>query len=443
MGKSKKNKNKFSAAFNKPQPKAEIPVEESAKRTKRIIIIFVSAFLAAALLFGIVLASVMLAKNASYAVKLDNVGITEGVANYFVTEFKAEYIKKLNSAGVIASDTAAFWNSPYINSTVSTSTHGDYLKYYVENSIKSLIASNIIFDKYAKLTSADKNKIAITVDEILEYRANGSKAQFNADTEQYGFGYNDFKRGIEMLYKANVCASRIFGTTGDNVRNFPEFCDEFFMGSDTLEGYKRFKIVFVRTQDTFLLDENGNRVKDENGNDKLRYLTAEEKAQRLEYINLLESCIEGFKNGTVATEVFDETAEKVYKYNDNLTSDYKDYYLYSNSSFVSEFGEVFSDVTEAAFGLSVGEVTSVEYGAVMSDTEGGSFVGKVYIYRVATDADAYKRTDEAGFFTDFNKLAASALYSRWSNEYAKEVELRAKWENINIITHKYTSNYGV
>ena len=128
MGKSKKNKNKFSAAFNKPQPKAEIPVEESAKRTKRIIIIFVSAFLAAALLFGIVLASVMLAKNASYAVKLDNVGITEGVANYFVTEFKAEYIKKLNSAGVIASDTAAFWNSPYINSTVSTSTHGDYLK---------------------------------------------------------------------------------------------------------------------------------------------------------------------------------------------------------------------------------------------------------------------------------------------------------------------------
>lgn len=443
MGKKKTNKNTFNAAFNKAPVKTAPSPEDSAKRTKRIVIIFVSAFLAAVLLFGIIFGSVMIARNASYAVKLKSVGMTEGVANYFVTELKSEYIKKLRDQKVNVSDTAAFWASPYINPEISKSTHGDYLKLYVEDTVKSIVAANVIFDKYSTLTADDKNKIAITVDEILTYRADGSKEQFNEDTEEYGFDYNDFKKGIEMVYKASVVASRVFGKTGDNVRNFPEFCDEFFMGSEDYDGYSRFKIVFVRTEDTFELDKNGNRVKDDNGNDKLRPLTDEEKAKRAEYMALLESCIKGFENNTVDRDLFDDTAERVYGYKDNITEEYVDYYLYKNSVFVKEFSEEFSEVIDAAFGLSVGKVTSVEYKSSDSDDEGGSFVGKVYIYRVETDEGAYKRSDEAGFFSDFNMLAASALYTRWAKEYAAEAELRSKWEKIDIIAHKATSNYGV
>ncbi len=443
MGKKKSNKNKFNAAFNKPPVKSAPSPEESEKKTKRIIIIFVSAFLAAALLFGIIFGSVLIARNASYAVKLKSVGMTEGVLNYFVTELKYEYIKKLRDSKIDVTDTEAFWASKYVSAELSKSTHGDYLKLYVEDKVKSILAANLIFDKYSKLTADDKNNIAITVDEILTYRAGGSKEQFNEDTEQYGFDYNDFKKGIEMIYKANVAASRVFGKTGDNVRSFPEFCDEFFMGSEDYEGYSRFKIVFVRTEDTFEVDKNGNRVKDDKGNDKLRPLTDEEKAERNNYISLLESCIKGFEDKTVDPDLFDDTAQRVYKYNDNITEEYIDYYLHKSSEFVAGFSEKFSEVIDAAFGLSVGKVTSVEYGSSDSDEEGGSFVGRVYIYRVETDEGAYEKTDKAGFFSDFNVLAASALYTRWAGDYAEETELRSKWEEIDIIAHKCTSDYGV
>ncbi len=445
MGNKKTQKKSYDAAFNKAPTRAAVLPEESAKRTKKIIIIFVSAFLSAVLLLGIILGTVAIARNASYAVKLESVGMTEGVVNYFVTEFKAEYIKTLNQSGTLVTDNEAFWATPYLGGNVSTSTKGDYLKLYVENSIKSLISANLIFDKYSKLSKDDKNNIAIAVNEILTYRAGGSKEQFDANVEQYGFDYKDFKKGIEMLYKANVVASRVFGSDGANVRSFPEFCDEFFMGSDKLSGYTRAKIVFVRTQDTFVYNDKGEREKDEKGNDKLRDLTADERAEREGYIQLLESCIKGYEDGSVSKELFDEVAEKVYKYKDNLTEEYIDYYLCAGSSFTEEFGKEFPDVIEKALSLKVGEVDALEYGSTMADddAEGNSFVGRVYIYKVATDEGAYKRTDKVGFFEDFNVLCASALYSRMLSESTVDVELRKKWEKIDIINHKYTNDYGV
>ena len=443
MGNKKTQKKSYNAAFNKTPVRATVSPEEAAKRTKKIVIIFVSAFLSAVLLLGIILGSVAIARNASYAVKLESVGMTEGVVNYFVTEFKAEYIKTLNQSGTVVTDNEAFWNSPYLSGNVSTSTKGDYLKLYVENSIKSLISANLIFDKYSKLSKDDKNNIAIAVNEILTYRAGGSKEQFDANAEQYGFDYKDFKKGIEMLYKANVAASRVFGSDGANVRSFPEFCDEFFTGSDKLTGYTRAKIVFVRTQDTFVYNDKGEREKDEKGNDKLRDLTEEEREEREGYIQLLESCIKGFEDGSVSKDLFDEVAQKVYKYKDNLTEEYLDYYLYSGSSFTEEFSKEFPEVIKKAFSLGVGEVGAVEYGSTVAEDEETSFVGRVYIYRVATDEGAYKRTDKVGFFEDFNIRAASALYSRMLNESSAEVELRKKWERIDIINHKYTSDYGV
>lgn len=443
MGNKKTKKKSYDAAFNKTPVKTAIAPEESAKRTKKIVIIFVSAFLSAVLLLGVILGSVAIARNASYAVKLESVGMTEGVVNYFVTEFKAEYIKTLNQSGTVVTDNEAFWATPYLSGNVSTSTKGDYLKLYVENSIKSLISANLIFDKYSKLSKEDKNNIAIAVNEILTYRAGGSKEQFDANVEQYGFDYKDFKKGIEMLYKANVVASRVFGADGANVRSFSEFCDEFFMGSDKLDGYTRAKIVFVRTQDTFVYNDKGEREKDEKGNDKLRDLTAEERAEREGYIQLLESCIKGYEDGSVSKDLFDEVAQKVYKYKDNLTEEYLDYYLYAGSSFTEEFGKEFPEVIQKAFSLGVGEVGAVEYGSTVAEGDGTSFVGRVYIYRVATDEGAYKRTDNVGFFEDFNVRAASALYSRMISESSVDVELRKKWEKIDIINHKYTSDYGV
>lgn len=447
MGNKKKNNKAFAAAFNK-QPVKEISPAESAAKTKRLVIIFVSALLSLVLLLGIVLGTVAIAKRASYAVRIDSVGMTEGVANYFVTLLKSRYIANL---GASASDTAEFWASPYINEKDSKSTQGDYLKLYVEENVKQIVANNYLFDKYLTLSDEAKNDIAMTVREILYSRASNSRAQFNADAARYGFDYNDFKKAVEMLYKASAVTKGIFGTNGQNLVGLTDYCDEFFMGSDDFVGYTRAKIVFIRTEDTFKLDENGNRITekktDSEGNlmtfDVTRPLTEEEKAAREAHIKVFEACIDGFANDTVPKSTFDEEAQKVYAYGENEKEGYGGYYLCQGNAFTNEFSVPYSEVVKAATSLAVGQVGVVEYTAESEGyEERNGFVGKVFIYRVENEEKAYENV-KSPFFSDFYKVASVALTSRMADESMEKIKFASKWQKIDIISHKHTSYYGI
>lgn len=450
MGNKKKNKNKFAAAFNKPEPK-NITSEESAAKTKRTVIIFVSAVLSLVLLLGAVLGTVALVKNASYALKIESTGMTVGVANYFVTLFKAAYINQLKSSGVDVSDTTAFWASPYINAQVSTSTQGDYLKLYVENNIKKILADNYLFDRYLTLSSEAKNDIAMTVREILYSRASNSRSTFDSNTEQFGFDYDDFKRAVEMMYKSSAVSNGVFGANGENLVGLNDYCDEFFMGSEDFVGYTRVKVVFIRTEDTFLLDDSGNRVTegktDADGKeiyvDVTRPLTDAEKAKRAEHIAVFEACIEGFEEDTVPKSTFDEEAEKVYAYGENDENGYGGYYFCSGNAFTTEFSEAFPEVVETATSLSVGQVGVVDY-AKDSATEGNTngFIGKVFIYRIENEARAYEDVTSP-FFRDFYKLASYALTLRMANENMEKTEYRSKWQKIDIFSHASTLEYSI
>lgn len=452
MGNKKKSKSNstFSAAFNKTAPR-EISSAESAAKTKRLVIIFVSAILALVLLLGVVLGAVAIAKNASYAVKLESVGMTEGVANYFVTLFKDAYIDQLKNSGVKVSDTEQFWSSPYINAQVSTSTQGDYLKLYVENNIKKIVADNYLFDKYLTLTSAAKNDIAMTVREILYSRASNSEAIFNEDAAQYGFDYGDFKKAVEMLYKSSAVANGVFGSNGQNLVGLTDYCNEFFMGSEDFVGYKRAKIVFIRTEDTFKLDENGNKITesktDSEGKeitvDVTRPLTDEEKAAREAHISVFNACLEGFANGTVPTSTFDEEASKVYAYGENYNDGFEGFYFCPGNAYTTEFSVAFSEVVDKVSELSVGAVGVVDYTAESEGAEArNGFVGKVFIYRLANEEKAYENVTSP-FFSDFYKIASYALTVRMANENMEKTELRSRWENIDLFSHKYTDYYGI
>lgn len=445
MGNKKKNNRAFAAAFNK-MPSREISSAESAAKTRRLVIIFVSAVLSIVLLLGAVLGTVAIVRNASYAVRLESVGMTEGVANYFVTLLKADYLRRTNAV-----DTPEFWASPYINAEVSTSTHGDYLNRYVEENIKKILADNYLFDKYLWLSGSEKDDIAMTANEMLYSLASNSKQKFNDIAAQYGFDYDDFKKAVEMLYKSSAVANGIFGSNGQSLVGLTDYCDEFFMGSEDFVGYTRAKIVFIRTEDTFKLDENGNRITesrtDADGKaitvDVTRPLTDEEKAARQSHINVFEACIEGFANDTVPKSTFDEEAEKVYAYGENEKEGKDGYYFNANSAFTREFSEVYSEVVDKAAALSVGSVGVVEYTAQSEgfDKRNG-FVGKVYIYRVENEDKAYENVTSP-FFADFYKIASYYLTLRMANDNMEKAEFGSKWQNINVLTHKYTFDYSI
>lgn len=429
-----KNKKKSKAAAS------SAPVS-SAEKTKRTVIIFISVIVGIAIILGAVLGIIAAVRNAGYLMRLESFGIDEGVAVYLSSYFKAVYMTNLASSGIDPSaDDTAFWNTEVYNGN----TYGDYLAYETEQYLKQVIAANVLFDSYTSLTAEDKNEIELAIKEILVYRAGGSKDEFNELTAEYGFDYDDFRKGTEILYKTYVVKSRIFGSSGENMASFSDYVDEYYRGN-----YTKVKLIFIRTQNTFVLDDDGNRVTDGNSNDTLRDLTEEEVAERLEYIARLDECMNGINDGSVDVSQFDALATEIYeKYKENISAAKDGYYFNSQSEFTTEFSESFSDVVNASYSMDAGECTVVEYGSVMSETasdESGDseipFVGRCYILKEAKEDGAYTGSDSLGFFDDLYSLSATSLYAKMIEEYAALVEVKEKWENIIPALIPYNTDY--
>lgn len=409
---------------------------KSAKKNisaKKATIIFVSVFVGIAIIIGSTFGIIAAVRNSSYVMKLESVGIDEGVANYLSSYFKTKYMQSLASSGINVSDTAAFWNTKVFNE----STYGDYLKYETEQYMKQIIASLRVFDMYTSLTAEDKNEIKLAAKEILAYKASADKKLFNEDTEKYGFDYKDFEKATEVLYKTYVLKERIFGQNGENMTSFPDYCEEYFAS------YARVKLVFIRTQDTFLTDAEGNREKDDKNNDALRDLTESEKLERAEYIARFDECIKGINDGTVASEQFDVLAEElINKYGENSRESITGYYFSYGSTYTEEFQKYYKDVVTKTFEMEIGKCAVIEFGSLMAEDEEESeqsFVGRCYLYRISNEKDAYKNQND--FFLDFYSLAATSLYQKMIEEYAKKVEIMDKWKNIDCVNTPYNVDY--
>ena len=408
-----------------------------AALTKRIVIITASVLVGIGVILGAVLGIISAVKKASYVMSLEDFGIDAPVACYFSSIFKSMYMQSLASSGVNVSDTPEFWSKKVFREN----TYADYLAYETEQYIRQIVAANVIFDKYTSLTDADKREIELATKEILVYKSEGDVSKFNEATKEMGFNYKDFKRATEIIYKAYSVKNRIFGDNGEKMSSFPEELSAYY------SGYTRVKLIFIRTQDTFILDEDGKRVKDDNGNDALRALTDAEKAERLEYIQKLDDCIAGLNNGTVAPEYYDALAAEIYgKFKENIdTTLSSGYYFVSGSEFTTEFSEAFADVVTKAAELEISSAYVTEYGSIMADDDekkDNAFVGRCYIYRVEKEDKAYEGKDQNGFFSDFYKLAATSLYQKMISNYLKEVEIKEdKWAEIDPVSIPYNTNY--
>ena len=433
--KSKKVKNQ------KQKSKIALTPEERVKRTKKIIIISLCVVLALAILFGAVLGIIAAVRNASYVMKLDRVGIDKGVASFLISIYKYDFMIALLESGVEATeDTEEFWSTKRY-----TGTYGDLFEYEVTRYLKGVIAANALFDEYATLSEEDEYKIDFAVQEILNRKASGSKKTFNELTSGMGFDFNDFKRGTEMLYKMRVVYTTVFGESGSKMPTaYPDYCKEYYDSN-----YIRAKILIIRTEDTYELDENGDMIKGDDGKYKIRKLETHEKQERAAYIARLNEYVKNVKeNGSeIALNDFNNLIiEIARKYNENVISGVENgYYFAEGSAYTTEFG--MQRITDEAFSMEIGDISFYETGAIMAedeetDTETG-FSYACYIYRMEKEEKAYQNPSLEHFFRDFNRLASAALYSRLVDEYAGEVILRDKWEKINPVAIPYNYDFKV
>ena len=399
-------------------------VSGEAKRKNKPLIIFISAFLSAVLILGIVLISVMGVRSSRAVVEYDGLTMDMETVSYFASYYKCRYMSILSRSGVEnVLDQPAFWNTVAKD---SDKTYGELLAEGVELYIRQVMAAAYLFDNYATLGAEDRDAIKESAKDVLNYsEAEGDKKLFNKHVSIYGFDYSSFKKAAEFLYKASLVKNIIYGQNGANLKNFPDLCEEY------LSEYTHVKLLYIRTETKYVYDQNGNREVDENGFYVTAPLNEDEKAERLSIIEKIRSYINATANGG-ESEMTSELFETYIKKYDELDSKlYQDgYYFHENSSFTANFPKGHREVIEKAYSM---EIES--YDELKHDT------GVYFIYKYAPTSGIYTTSISEVCFTDFYTDLASKLFDESLNEIGKEVVFKSAYGELDLILLPYNDKF--
>lgn len=375
---------------------------------------FVCISLAVVLVFGGVVGTMVALRDARAAVKYDGVIADEGAVIYLASRYKTMYLSSLTAAGIEAYDSPVFWEKKSADGKSYGELYTEGLKEYVA----SVIIANHIYDSYTTFTADEQRRVAESVAEILTLKAEGSVAEFNKLTERFGFDYSDFEEASELLYKAQMAQSVVYGADGSKLSSFPEECEKF------LAEYSHVSLLFLRESTKIVTDENG--IMEEVA------LTSEEKARRKEIASILREAIkareEKSEDGWVTPEMF----ELYLKESDGDKEMYeKGYYFRAESETTAEFAGEFPEIVERALTMEVGDYAEVECS-----------IGTCFIYRYEPKEGAYTDKDNL-FFSDFYSDASDYLYRQSLKELSVLVEFREIYDAIDTLAVPKNYEYYV
>ena len=380
----------------------------TGKKKNRVVIIFVSVFLSALIIFGIVM-GIIAAVNYSNAVYTYNgTGMDGRVAAFFASRYKVDYFSALRSEGHNPTDDEEFWGSEYKDGV----TYRESFSELVDAHLKEILVANYIFDNCRMLTSEDKEEINTTVSEVLEYKADGSVEKFNEMASEYGFDYDSFKTAVTMYYKASNAFLAMFGEEGVNIASDTVVCGSY------LNEYTHVSLIIVR--------ESTELNKIEGEGDKNAYLGEEKKAERQEYISTIHSALEAYKNdsdGKMTTTAFAGWLDD--KENSATAWQEIGYYFNKNAESTAEFEEVFPDVVKRAYEMEMYSFDEVEMSIVLEMEDGGEYEEKlhVFMYKYPPVDGVYSDSEAKNYwFSDFYSDAAVFIYTKYLNEYRDGVQ---------------------
>lgn len=377
-------------------------------KSKKIFLIFTAAFLGCILLVGIILGTIAIVRNAESVMVYKGIYLKEGVANYLSASYKYDFMSALKKSGVNCYDSEDFWQSDAGNGR----TYGDILVENTERYIKSVMVGSYLFDKNTKLTKSDKNAIKKAVEEVLEYRAEGSKDRFNDIGKTMGFDFGDFEDAAELLYKSQMAESVIFGIEGSALSsgNFASECEDYFVNN-----YSRVRIMIIRTDGELVTDiETGKQV--------LAEYDDTQKAAVLEKIADIRAKI---ADGRMNEEAFIWHIQN--EYPTDPTNDKEGYYFSLSSAYSRNFAnQGAGEVVKLALSGEVGKFYECELD-----------IGTCFIYKTELQSGAYAKYSISRFFEDFYKNAAPYIYEKSVNVYLPDVKVKDKYDRTWVISQPY------
>lgn len=386
---------------------------------RRPVLIIVSIFVSAVLLFGAVFGTVLAIREANSVVEYNGARMDSSVAHYFAAYAKAEYLANALSEVEGAEDTAEFWNSYEKGLT----TYGDGMRDYVKKYLAMVVAGCYIYDSVATLDRDAKNAIRDNAEQRLLYIADGSRSEFNSLVEKYGFDYDAFYKATEMMYKTLMAPYLLYGEGGESLKANTSLANEYYNLA-----YHRVKLLFIRTESDFnLIEVDGvkKRELNEDGTDKLYYLTTAQKEERLADIATIDAAIKSLEENTggqMSSVAFEQYLEKYEA--TNLYLDPTGEYYSSSSDYAERAFEEFPEVVARAMTISVGGYAKVEI-------EG---VGVCYLEGLALAEGAYTSVAENGPFSDFYVDLADYKYKKEISLLVEQVSIKDRFFEIDLIS---------
>ena len=387
----------------------------------KIVLTIVCVFIALVLIFGVTFGIILCVRNAKTVVSYAGVRLEEGEVNFLKACYKYSFI--VNYAEDGAKDTLAFWNSKHDENR----TYGELLREGAEEYIKETVVKVYLFDRFCSLSTLDEDSVNLAIKDVLRYRADGSEEKFNETYSDFGFDFDDFSNMCYVLYKAAVVGDLIYGANGENMQSLTAECNKYF------ENYSHVKLLFIRTENDFVLDSNGNRIIDrETGEEVLVDFTDSEKARVQALLSEIRASIKAFEDKTDDLRMTPEYFNRLLSEHGSDDSDKESsgYYFSAYSSYTQAFVSDDDGVNEQRLEI-VKRALSMKEGSYAELPYSG---GVCFIYKYGNTAGAYTDTSADGFFSDFYYLAAEQTFMDFVTELLSEVKIKDKYSNIDVVS---------
>ena len=392
-------------------------------KKNRFLTIFVCIFLSVVLIFGTVMGIVIAVNNAKTVVRYGNVNISEGEARYLASIYKKEYMRSLSAMGIArVSDTEAFWSTD----SGDGQTYGDHLERGYREYLAGIAVKSSLYLDNANYGSSEKKAVEDKVLKRLSYLDCKTPDGLNEISDSLGFGYKDMLGGTGLLYQAAMAYTQIYGAGGENLANYPGECNDY------LEEYSHVFLIYLRNEDVYVLDENGNVTYDGDGNILMREQSEEEREARLALAEEIRQCIDNYyndRNDAMSPEAFANYMKNGSDTDPNMFN--IGYYFRDGAEVTGQFAEVYPEVVSASLEMKIGEYREVQ----CSDSV-------CFIYRAPVVEGAYKNSDNP-FFSDFYSDGAAQMFSDAIELLSENVDFDEKLSRIDIFSIPANKEYYV
>lgn len=307
--------------------------------------------------------------------------ITLNMYRYWLSTYKGSFMYAYSDM----SDTDEFWDTVLYDQV----TAEEYLNQSVIDNVKrTLICMELCKQYRLTLSDAAIEQIDSYIDELIYERADGSRTVFNQELSKFGVNASILREIYIAEDQAALAFQYLYGESG------PLALTEEDLDQYCADNYVHVQHIYVNNAYVYDTDENGEYLRNSDGELILRTLTDEEAAEQNEKIEAIRSAL---SSGESFDTVYRQYSEDLY---------------YENGYYISRSMNFIDEVIDASFSLNIGE-----YICVTSD------YGTHFIKRLEMDTQPYKDNSNADFFEDYENTVKTALFYQYLEERLDDVSV--------------------